>query len=247
MKYVLITGATGGIGLAIAKVFGKNGYGLILSGTNEKKLDKAQKMLKKAYDVPVYIFEQDLSMPGNAQKLYDAVKKEKLPIDILVNNAGLGLLGPAEKINLEADEKMMTLNMQSMATLCKLCLGEMYQNGGGKILNVSSTGAFVPGPYTASYYASKTFVLSYTKAIRYEAKKKNVQICALCPGTTRTGFFEKAGSDTPVWAMDPMKVAQIAYKGLMKNKAVIIPGIANQWMCRLPEKVKTAAIARLKK
>lgn len=247
MQYVLITGATGGIGLALSKVFAKNGYGLVLTGTNASKLAAAKRMLVAHADIPIYIFRQDLSATGAAAALYAAIRQENIDIDILINNAGFGVLGPADKVDDSLDEKMMDVNMQSVVELCKLFLRDMYKRGSGKILNVSSTGAFVPGPYTASYYAAKSFVLSYTKAIRYEAKKNNVQVCALCPGTTKTGFFVKAGADTPIWAMDPMKVAVCAYKGLMKNKAVIIPGIANQMMCHLPEKIKIEAIARLKK
>ena len=114
-------------------------------------------------------------------------------------------------------------------------------------INVSSTGAFQPGPYTSTYFASKAFVLSYSRAIRYEAKARGVQICILCPGATKTGFFRREGTATPNKAMLPEQVARIAFRGLMKNKEIIIPGLKNRLLQLFPLKIKMLSVARMKK
>lgn len=106
-----------------------------------------------------------------------------------MNNAGFGLVGSTDEIDFKRDESMIILNVISLVELCKLFISDMYRQGNGKILNVSSTGAFQPGPYTSTYFGSKAFVLSYSRAIRYEAKEKGVQVSTLCPGATKTNFF----------------------------------------------------------
>lgn len=125
-------------------------------------------------------------------------------------------------------------------------LNHMYKRGKRKILNVSSTEAFQLGSYTSTYFASKAFVLSYARAIRYEAKSKGIQVSTLCPGATRTNFFHQEGTDTPTRAMSAEKVARIAYSGLMKNREIIIPGLKNRLLQFFPIKVKMSSVARMK-
>ena len=123
----------------------------------------------------------------------------------------------------------------------------MYKRKSGAILNVCSTGAYQPGPYTASYYARKSFLLSYTKAVRYEAKRYGVSVCALCPGTTDTGFFRRAGSKTPKGAMPAKQVAEYAYRRFLCNKEESIPGLSFRLMKLCPEKIKTIVIGIVKR
>lgn len=242
MEYCLITGATSGIGYALAKVFAEHGYGLILVSSDFKHLKDKKYELNDIYDVPILIYEQDLSELKAAECLYARLKKEGVDISILVNNAGIGLVGRSETIDLYKDEKLMILNMITPTQLCKLFISDRKR---GRILNVSSIGAFQPGPYTAAYYASKAYLLSYSRAIRYEADK-NIHICTLCPGSTATPFFEKIGKPVPMLALSAEKVAQLAYKGLMKDKEIIIPGVMNKLMRWIPIKIKMAVIARMK-
>lgn len=245
-KKVLITGGSSGIGLELAKKFAADGYMVLLAASGEEKLLAAKKMLE-AYQIPVSIYVLNLAKQGAAKLLYQTVRKDGHRIDVLVNNAGIGTIGATEQIPLEADEDLMVLNMMTPVILTKLFLKDMYKRRSGGILNVCSTGAYQPGPYTASYYASKSFLLSYTKAVRYEAKRYGVSVCALCPGTTDTGFFKRAGSRTPKGAMSAKQVAEYAYKCFLYNREESIPGLSFRLMKLCPEKIKTMVIATVKR
>lgn len=246
-QYVLITGGSSGIGFSLAKKFASHGYGLVLAASNQEKLLRAKENLQSTYEVPIFTYVVDLSKISAAEELYHAIIADGITIQVLVNNAGMGALGATESVPAAMDEALMILNMITPVALTKLFLQDMYKRGAGKILNVCSTGAFQPGPYTATYYASKSFLLSYTKAVRYEAKKKGVQICALCPGTTDTGFFERAKGETPKGAMSPDAVADYAYKHFMKGKEVIVPGFMFRFMRLFPERIKMLVIAWIKR
>lgn len=247
MENVLITGGTSGIGYALAKIFIKNKYNVIIVSSNNENLKRAQRELQSEFSVTVKIIEQDLSELNAAHKLYSSLIAEKITVDVLVNNAGYGLVGATEQIDFCADEKMMILNVLSLVELCKLFLPHMYHKHHGSILNISSTGAFQPGPYTSTYFASKSFVLSYSKAIRFEAKKYGVRVCTLCPGATRTNFFAREGTDLPKLSMSADEVAKDAYWQLMKNKSVFIPGFINRVMQVFPTNLKMSAVANIKK
>ena len=247
-KTVLITGGTSGIGYALAKKFAREGYSLVLVASNAERLEKAKRRIRKINNTTIVeTIAQDLSMTGAAQQIYQVVKERGIVIDVLVNNAGFGLVGEAVWNDRKKEEGMLRINIQTMTQLCTIFQKEMYQRKQGKILNVASVGAFMPGPYTAAYYATKAYVASYSRAIRYEAAKYGVQVCTLYPGTTRTKFFDRAGSKTPVWAMSPDKVAECAYRGLMRNKEMIIPGVMNKLLRLVPTKVKLIGVAVLKK
>lgn len=247
MKYVLITGGTSGIGYALAEKFAKEHYNIVVAASNEQRLRETKEKLQKKYAVTVEIYQQDLAKIGGAEELYYKIKQDNIEIDILVNNAGYGLIGATEEADMQKDQGLMILNMISLTELCKLFLQDMYKRKRGKILNIASTGAFQPGPYTATYYASKSYVLSYSRAIRQEAKKKGVQICTLCPGTTDTEFFHKTGRETPKGAMSPERTAEYAYGKLMRNKEVAVPGILNQFLRIIPVKIKIFFVALIKR
>lgn len=247
MKYVLITGGTSGIGLELAKKFAAEGYGIVIAASNEQKLKNAAHKLKKHYSVPVHSYLQDLGIIGGAKALYENIKKDRLRISILVNNAGIGIIGATDTADFQKDESMMVLNMITPVELCKLFLQDMYRKKEGKILNICSTGAFQPGPYTSTYYAGKSFLLSYTRAIRQEAKVHGIQVCALCPGTTDTEFFVRAGKKTPFGAMSAKKVAEYGYRKLMQNKETAVPGILNKIFRIVPSSIKIFFVAMIKK
>ena len=247
MKYALITGGTSGIGYALAEKFAEEGYALVIVASNQHRLELTKDKLENKYGIPVFIYQQNLAEVGAAKELYERIKKDNIEIDVLVNNAGYGQIGATQDIDFEKDEGLMVLNMISLTELCKLFIEDMYRRKTGKILNVASTGAFQPGPYTATYYASKSYVLNYSRAIRVEAKKKGVQVCTLCPGTTDTEFFHKTGRKTPKGAMSPQKTAEYAYKKLMRDKEVIVPGILNKLLRIVPVKIKIFFVALIKK
>jgi short-subunit dehydrogenase len=250
MARVLITGGSGGIGFEMARSFSKRDHNIIINGSNAERLESAKARLEKEFGRAVEAFVQDLSRPDGAKNLYEQIVRAGLEVDILVNNAGIGVVDATEKIDCEADEALMRLNMIALAQLCKLFLPGMYRRGSGKILNVASVAAFQPGPYSSTYFASKAFVLSYTRAVRYEAKNRGVQVCALCPNTTRTGFFDREGMQTPPMCAEPATVAEYAYRELMKNKEIMVPGIMNNLTRIAPTGMKmrlAAMMSRLRK
>jgi len=246
MKYVLITGGTSGIGFEFAKNFARDGYGVAMVSSNIDRLQEAKRKLEDEFKTTVLTYQQDMEKTGAAMQLYKRTKEDNLNISILINNAGIGLVGSTDKIDFERDESMMILNVINLVELCKLYISDMYIHGTGKILNVSSTGAFQPGPYTSTYFASKAFVLSYSRAIRYEARKKGVQVCTLCPGATETNFFIQEGTKTPRNAMTAEAVAKIAYKRFMKNKEITVPGLVNKLKNLFPVKFKMLVVAKMK-
>lgn len=247
-KIVMITGATGGIGMALAKEFIRCGYRLILVASREERLRRLTARLERACPTCVVaVIRQDLSISGAAAKLYGKLREKNIQVDILVNNAGIGLVGEEIHLPLIKERKMIGLNISAVTELTHLFLRDMCQRGEGKILNVASVGAFQPGPYTAAYYATKSYVASFSRALRVEAREHGVQISVLCPGTTRTEFFERAGSSVPMWAMSADRVARAAVRGLEKNKEIIVPGIGNRVLQLLPERIKLRGIAWLKR
>ena len=247
MDYALITGASGGIGYALAEVFAANGWGLLLSASRAGRLEDAQAKLAERFRTPVRLFPQELSKPGAAQALYDRVKGADFTVSALVNGAGFGLLGPAELLDTGREEAMLAVNTAALTTLTKLCLREMLGRGWGYILNIASTGAFQPGPFNAGYFASKAYVLSYTRAVRWEVRGSGVHISALCPGTTDTGFFAREGTAVPAGAMAAGEVALAGYRGLMRNREIIVPGVRNRLLRLIPTGLKMAAVGRVKR
>lgn len=244
MKYVLITGGTSGIGYEMTRIFISNHFRVIIVSGNKDKLIKAKNDLEKEFQTDILTIEQDLSKNGSAQKVYEQVKEMNIDVPILVNNAGVGVVGPVEEVSIQKEEYMLNLNILALVELTKLFLIDMYKKKDGRILNVASTGAFQPGPYTSTYYASKSFVYSFSRAIQYEAKKMGVKVCVLCPGATKTEFFHRAGKSMPKSAMPAEKVANIAYRKFMNNQEVIIPGVLNNLLKLIPIKLRMIGIAR---
>lgn len=231
----LITGASSGIGYALAKVFAFHRYNLILVSRNAEKLNELASMLKAKHDITVEIIAEDLSKSGAASRVFEKVMNMELTVDVLVNNAGAGVVGFFHETELKRDIEIIQLNISTLTEMTKLFSREMVRRGKGKILNVGSTGSFAPGPFIAVYYATKAYVLSFSRAIGKELKQYGVTVTALCPGAVRTNFCKTAGKRDMPGAMEARDVAEIAYRGLLKNKRVIIPGILNKILIRLPQ------------
>ncbi len=232
-KYTLITGASTGIGYELAHCFARAKHNVVLVARNEEKLSHLANKLETEFQVKALIIPQDLTQPNAPNIIYETTRNKNIHIDILVNNAGIGANGEFAKIPYEKEMALIQLNIVSLVALCKLYIQDMAKQQSGKILNVASTAAFQPGPYMSSYYASKAFVLHFSEGLYQEYKKHGITISTLCPGATRTPFFENAEMGTSSLAtsivmMNAKKVAEIGYKGLMQNKAVIIPGLINK-------------------
>lgn len=216
----LITGASSGLGLELAKILAQKGYDLILVARRKEKLEE----LKESLNVDVQVINLDLSSTFNCMKLYNKVKKMK--IDILINNAGFGLFGEFNETKLDRELDMIDLNIKAVHTLTKLFLKDFYERNSGYILNVASSAAYFSGPLMSTYYATKAYVLHLTEAIQEELKQdhKNIYVGCLCPGPFDTEFNEVAGVKFALKSLSKEYVADYALKKMFKNKAIIIPG-----------------------
>ncbi len=238
-KTALITGASSGIGLELARLFAADGYALVLVSRDRKRLAALAAVLRAAHPVSVVVFPADLSDVRTPGRIAGFLKRKKIRLDALVNNAGVGLHGPFLKTDLARELAMIQLNVSSLVALTKLCLPDLLARK-GKILNVASTAAFQPGPLMAVYYASKAFVLSFSEALHEELRDSGVTVTTLCPGPTKTGFAAGAGMaktglfDSPL-VMDATRVAAIGYAALKKAKAVAVAGA---WNTLLSESVR---------
>jgi len=231
-KTVLITGASSGIGREFAYIFAQKNYHLVLVARSKDKLDQIAKDCTNRYGIKTIVFTHDLSNPKSAELLYKDVQQNGLFIDVLINNAGFGQYGPFIKSDFTKNIEMINLNVTTLVAITSLFVKDMVAHNQGKILNIASTAAFQPVPNFAVYGATKAFVLSFTEALHYELKDTNISVSALCPGPTSTGFEEAAdmkGSKLfKSGVMDAKTVAEIGFKGLLKNKMTIVPGFKNK-------------------
>lgn len=216
----LITGASSGIGRDMARVLSRRGYDLILVARRKDKLEE----LKQELSTNVQVIALDISSTFNCMRLYNKVKKEN--IDVLINNAGFGLFGDFSKTNLDQELDMIDLNMKTVHTLTKLFLKDFKEKNQGHILNVASSAGFMAGPWMATYYASKAYVLRLTEAISEELHEtnSNVWISALCPGPVDTEFNQVAGVQFSIKGLKSIEVAEYAILKLFSHKRVIVPG-----------------------
>lgn len=220
----LVTGASSGIGYSIARYLSKLGYDLIVVARRKDCL----KNLMKECSTDVRIIDMDLSIISNMYKLHEMTKDEE--IDILVNNAGVGLYGEFYDIDTSKEISMLNLNVIATDVLTKLYLQDMVKNNKGRILNVSSVIGFMPGPLMSSYYASKAYITSMSRAINTELKMKkiNVSISTLCAGAVDTNFNSDLGVSFFIPPSSSERVAEYTIKKLIKRKEVIIPGTLNK-------------------
>jgi short-subunit dehydrogenase len=236
MKYALITGASGGIGLELARLFAGDGTSLILVARREAQLKAtAAELLSLHPSIEVKTIALDLSVPGAGTALYRQVQSLGPDIEFLVNNAGFGSSGRFSDLRLEAELQMIDLNVRSLLELTHLLLPHMLARGRGRILNVGSTAGFQPGPYMATYYASKAFVNSFSEALHEELLGTGVTCTVLTPGATATEFAKNAGaSDSALFqsglVASPAKVASMGYRGMQRGRAIIVTGLLNKLM-----------------
>jgi short-subunit dehydrogenase len=243
----LITGASSGIGAELAKLCAGDGYDVILVARQRAALEDLAFSLSQAHGIAARAVIADLADPAAARAVFDSAGA----VDLLINNAGFGLRGAYAETDWEAEARMIQVNVTALAHLTKLYLPGMIARRSGRILNVASTAAFVPGPFMAMYYATKAFVFSFSLAVANELRGTGVTLTVLCPGPTRTNFFETAGTaDTNIIKGPSMSAASVAREGygaMMAGKAEIIAGSRNRWMIwstRLAPRRLLAGIAR---
>ena len=235
MATALITGASNGIGLELAKIHASKGDNLVLVARNISKLNQIKTELESQFKISVHIIGKDLSLPNAPQEVYDELKHKNIVIDYLINNAGFGDYGFFYETKWEKELQMINLNITALTHFTKLFLQDMVKRRSGKIMNVASTAAFQSGPTMAIYYASKAYVLSFSEAIDNEVSDKGVTVTTLCPGPTETGFLEAAAlQDSKLFKGKKIagakEVAEYGHKAMMQGKTVAIQGFMNRVM-----------------
>jgi short-subunit dehydrogenase len=246
--WALITGASSGIGYELTKCFAADHFNLVLVARNEAKLNSLAAELRANHGVEVKVLVKDMAAAAAPGEIFAALSG--VPVSVLVNSAGFGLYGPFVQGDLHEQTEMMQVNMTALVELTHRFVQPMLARGGGRILNVASTAAFLPGPLISIYYATKAFVYSFSCALADELRGTGVTVTTLCPGTTRTGFFERGRFRMGRWPMmDPRKVADIGYRGLMKGKPVVIPGLRNRMAAalarRMPARLAMSFVRRV--
>jgi uncharacterized protein len=233
----LITGASSGIGLELAKVFAREGHNLLITARREERLKELKKELEGEFDSDVAIYATDLSKPDAPEKLFGFAQDQSISVKFLINNAGVGDYGFFHESNWERQAAILDLNIRALTHLTHLFLPELIKKERAGILNVASTAAFQPGPLMSVYYASKHYVLAFGEAIANELSDTGVTVTTLCPGPTESEFQELANmkksklfDNLPV--STSVRVAEYGYKEMMKGKRLSIPGILNKILPR---------------
>jgi short-subunit dehydrogenase len=229
---VLITGASVGLGYEFAKLFARDRYDLVLVARDQQRLTAVASELKQQHGIQVRVLPVNLAVPNASEEIVRTLKEAGVVVDVLVNNAGFGQQGPFHTNPHGNELSMIQVNIAALVHLTKLILPGMVERKNGRIMNVASTAAFQPGPNMAVYYATKSFVLSFSEALSEELRGTGVHVSAFCPGPTRTEFQSRAGISNAMMkgfaGMDAAPVASIGYKGLMRGKRVVIPGVINR-------------------
>lgn len=233
LQTALITGASSGIGKALARKFANRGYDIVAVARDAGMLEQLAAELTGYRDTSVVVIAKDLTQESAPQEIYDELKARNITIDVLVNDAGVGQRGMFHETDLQKTINILRLNVEALTRMTKLFLTDMVARNNGKILNVGSAESFEPGPFAAVYHASKAYVLSFSEAIAQEIRGKNVQITVVCPGPTDTDFFRKAGMEDMKPAgkgavMEPQEVANIGYEALIKGETLVVPGFSSK-------------------
>jgi uncharacterized protein len=227
----VITGASAGIGSALAHEFAANGHELVLIARREQALVGLADAIATKGGARPTVLRMDVARIDAARDIGEALARRGLEPDNVVNNAGFGLLGNADTLDRAQQLAMIDLNVRALTDLSLAFVDSLERRKGG-ILNVASIAAFLPGPGMAVYYASKAYVLSFSEALHHELKPRGVRVSVLCPGPVPTEFQARAGitMDTfpPLLTRSAEQVAKAGYRGLKQGRRVVIPGFANR-------------------
>lgn len=252
MDATLITGSSSGIGLEMAKLFAEQGHNLVLVARSRDILENLKNDLSKGRKIHIEVIPLDLTTPEAVSQLCKTLKEMQIEVNVLINNAGFGLSGAFWETDKQKTLEMIQLNVTALTELTQAFLPSMVQKRRGQILNVSSTAAFQPGPYMAVYYATKSYVQSFTEAIATELEATGVTVSALCPGPTHTQFQKVANMELSKLfrknpSMSAKRVAEIGLEGLKKQKPVVIAGLRNKIMAHSVRFAPRSLIKRIVK
>lgn len=235
MATALITGASGGIGLEIAKLHAAKKGNLVLVARSQNKLLAIKKDLEQQFSIQVEVMVKDLTAENAVQEIYEYLKSKSIIIDYLINNAGFGEFGLFTSNAWAKEKSMMDLNMKALTHLTKLFASDMQNRRSGKILNIASNASFQPGPTMAIYYATKAYVYYFSSALYNELKPYHVSVTSSHPGPVETGFAEASNLHTgntrllkyyPILSAE--FVAEESYQAMLKGKRIVIPGFLNK-------------------
>jgi short-subunit dehydrogenase len=228
----LITGASAGLGVEFARLFARDGHDVVLVARRRDRLDALAADLAASHRIATHVIPSDLGDPAAPHRIHDEVGRLGLEIDYLVNNAGFGTTGAFGEADLRRQVEMVQVNVASLVELTGHFLPGMIARRRGRILNVGSTAGFQPGPFMATYYATKAFVNSFTDALAWELDGTGVTATVSCPGATATEFAGHAGNDTSLLfkfgAADSAAVAAEAYGAMMAGKRMVVHGMLNK-------------------
>lgn len=232
MPYALITGASGGIGLCMARELAQRKIDLLLVARSQDRLSELSKQLANEFGIRVEYLCLDLSQKNAANTVTRWLAEKSFPVNILINNAGYGLWGAVETTPWDQLDNMMQLNMNAVVQLCHAMIPELKRHSKSYILNVASTASYQAVPTLATYAATKGFVVLFTRGLRLELKGTPISVTCLSPGATSTNFIDRAGMESmkekaEKFSMKPEPVAKIAIEGMFKGKAEILPGFVN--------------------
>lgn len=238
MNYALITGASSGIGLELARIHASQKGNLILVARNEASLTALKTELEARHGITVRVIQADLSRQDAAQQVYNTCMQEGWNVHILINNAGFGDFGRFHELELQRAEQMIELNIMALTRLTRMFLPKMVLEKSGKIMNVASTAAFQPGPNMAVYFATKAYVLHFSEAIATELKGTGVSVTALCPGPTISNFQVAAAmEDSKLFngkkLPSALEVARFGYSAMLKGRMVAVHGFMNRSMAAM--------------
>ncbi len=230
-KSALVTGASSGIGVGLARAFARDGYDLVLVARSVAKMETLAEELRKTHGGRVEVIGADLGTARGAERLHAEVKNRGIALAALANNAGRGVFGLFKDTGLSGELTMLQLNMMSLVTLTKLFLPDIIA-ARGAIMNTASTAAFQPGPYMAVYFATKAFVLSFSEALAAELEDQGVTVTAFCPGPTATGFLDNAAMGDSGFVKGKRlptadSVAEAGYAAMKRGRRVFVPGAMN--------------------
>jgi len=246
-KWALITGASAGIGTAMARELAAGGTNLVLTARRRDRLVGLSTELSDKHKIRTLVCVADLAQPLGPQQIFSFTEEKKIAIDLLVNNAGFGAYGEFHKVQLNRLVEMTQVNVTAVMHMTHLYLPGMIARGGGDILIVASTAAFQPVPYISAYAATKAFDLLFAEGLAEEVRQYGVRVCALCPGSTETEFFQVAGQRNHTRsAPEPAeKVAHVGLAALAAGKSSVISGFTNWLGAETVRLVPRRAVARI--